>query len=271
MTFGLLLKKAVSFFLMPLPFGMMLLLLGVWRLYQNRTAAARRFLLASIAWISLFSYAPFANLLLYPLEHRYKALLAVPQDAAYIYVLGYGHHTDTSLPITSQVDKEAVVRLAEGIRLYHALHGKAKLILSGYSGLYDPNTHAIMQQKLAHALGIPKKTIILVPKATDTEEEAQAAKRITEFKPVILVTSAYHMPRAVMWFEHLGLYPYLAPTYHLASLSHPHYLNVFSADALKKSTIAIHEYLGILWQKIKLLEPMALASHNTGLKSPIPK
>jgi len=236
---------------MPLPFGMILLLLGVWKLYQNRITAARRFLVGGVTWISLFSYGPFANLLLHPLESRYSALIEVPDEIAYIYILGYGHHTNTSLSITSQVDKEAIVRLAEGIRLYHALHGKAKLILSGYSGLHDPTPHAIMQQKLAISLGIPKKDIILVPKASDTEEEAEAAKEITRFKPMILVTSAYHMPRAIKWFHHLGLSPYPAPTYHLASVVHPNYLSLFSSDALKGSTIAIHEYLGILWQKIK--------------------
>ena len=251
MTFGLLLKKSVSFFLMPLPFGMILLLLGIWKLYQNRTTTARRFLIGGIAWIFLFSYGPFANLLLHSLESRYNALLSVPKNTAYIYVLGYGHHTNRSLSITSQVDKEAIVRLAEGIRLYHLLHGKAKLILSGYSGLHDPTPHAIMQQKLALSLGIPKEAIIMVPKATDTEEEAKAAKEITKSKPMILVTSAYHMPRAIQWFHHLGLSPYPAPTYHLASALHPNYLSIFSSGALKDSTIAIHEFLGILWQKIK--------------------
>ena len=149
MTFGLLLKKAISFFLMPFPFGMVLLLLGIWKLYQNRTTTARRFLVGGIVWIFLFSYGPFANLLMHSLESRYNALLSVPKNTAYIYVLGYGHHTNRSLSITSQVDKEAIIRLTEGIRLYQALHGKAKLILSGYSGLHDPTPHAIMQQKLA--------------------------------------------------------------------------------------------------------------------------
>ncbi len=236
---------------MPLPFGMILLLLGVWKLYQNRTSTARHLLLGGVAWLFLFSYGPFANILLHPLEHRYNALLSIPQDTAYIYVLGHAHHTNKSLSITSQVGKEAVVRLAEGIRLYQALHGKAKLILSGYTGLHDPTPHAIMQQKLALSLGIPKEAIILVPKATDTEEEAKAAKRITKHKPMILVTSAYHMPRAIKWFIHQGLHPYPAPTYHIASSIHPNYLKIFSTDALKGSTIAMHEYLGILWQKIK--------------------
>ena len=236
---------------MPLPLGMLIIAAGLWLLYRNKAKTGKKMILAGLGWLFLLSYDPFANLLLYPIEHRYPALLQPPKETRYIYVLGGGHHTDTTLPITSQVVPESVVRLSEGIRLYHALNDRAKLIVSGYKGLNDPTTHAKMEQQLAIALGIPKKDILLVPAATDTEDEAKAAERITQFKPMILVTSAYHMPRAMQWFNHRGLYPYPAPTYHLSSLTHPHYFEVFSANALKKSTIAFHEYLGMLWQKIK--------------------
>ncbi len=236
---------------MPLPLGILIITLGLWLLYQNKTKAGRRVVLFGLGWLFLLSYDPFANLLLYPIEHRYPALLQAPKDTRYIYVLGYGHNTDKKLSLTSQIDPEAVVRLTEGIRLYRALEGKAKLIVSGYSGISDPTPHAVMQQKLAIALGIPKSALILVPTATDTEDEAKAAEKITHSKPMILVSSAYHLPRAIGWFQKEGLHPYPAPTYHLSSLTHPHYFEIFSANALKKSTIAFHEYFGMLWQKIK--------------------
>ena len=251
MSIGFWLKKFISFWMMPLSIGVLLLGAAYWKLKKGKTATARNFGLASVLWITLFSYDPFANWLLYPLEHRYKALLHPPQEIAYIYVLGGGHHSDANLPITSQVIPESVVRTSEGVRLYNALHGKAKLIVSGYHDLFDPNAHATMAQHLALSLGVLKKDIILVPTATDTEDEAKAAKRIATSHPVALVTSAYHMPRALTWFQKEGVSCYPAPTYHLAAAQHPHYLWFFSANALKKSTIAIHEYLGILWQKIK--------------------
>ncbi|SFV89801.1 Membrane Protein Functionally coupled to the MukBEF Chromosome Partitioning Mechanism [hydrothermal vent metagenome] len=251
MSIGFWLKKFIAFWMMPLSIGMLLLAVAYWKLKQGKTLIARNFLLASLLWIALFSYDPFANLLLYPLEHRYKALLHPPQHIAYIYVLGGGHHSDANLPITSQIIPESVVRTNEGIRLYHALHGKAKLIVSGYHDMFEPNSHAAMAQQLALSLGIPKEDIILVPTAADTEDEAKAAKRIAKSQPVALVTSAYHMPRAAHWFKKTGVTFYPAPTYHLAATQHPHYLWFFNANALKKLTIAIHEYLGILWQKIK--------------------
>ncbi len=237
--------------MMPLSIGVLLLGVAYWQLRRGGHAAARYLLLASALWIILFSYDPFANWLLYPLEHRYKALLHPPQTIAYIYILGGGHHSDPTLPVTSQIIPESVVRTNEGVRLYHALHGKAKLIVSGYGGFVDPNPHAKMAQRLAQALGVPKEDIIPVPSATDTEDEANVAKRIAEERPVALVTSAYHIPRALNWFKKAGVASIPAPTYHLATLQHLNYLGFFSANALKKSTIAMHEYLGLLWQKIK--------------------
>ncbi|WP_232087433.1 ElyC/SanA/YdcF family protein [Sulfurovum sp. ST-21] len=251
MEFGFLLKKLISLFLMPLPIGILLTGAGLFFLYRSHLKKARLFILSGMVWLFVFSYAPLGNWLLYQVEQRYAALLSPPKEIRYIYVLGNGHHTDEALPITSQVNKEAIVRLTEGIRLYRLLDGNAKLIVSGYSGLFDPTPHALMQQRLALALGIPKEDIITLSEPEDTQAEAKAARAIAKESPLAVVTSAYHMPRALKWFEHEGLTPYPAPTYHLASIEHPHYLGIFSADALEKSTIAFHEIIGMIWQKVK--------------------
>jgi uncharacterized SAM-binding protein YcdF (DUF218 family) len=248
---GFILKKLVSIFLTPLSIGILITAAGLYLLYRHKTVPARRLILAGILWLFLFSYGPVANFLLYQLEHRYPTLSTPSDGIAYIYVLGYGHTTDPTLPITSQVDKEAVVRLAEGIRLYHQRQGKAKLIVSGYSGLFEPTPHALMQQRLAQALGIPETDIITVPEAKDTEEEAQAAKKLTQGKPFALVSSAYHLPRAMKFFKAAKLHVIPAPTYHQAGIAHPDYFSIFSVAALKKSTMVFHELIGMLWQKIK--------------------
>jgi uncharacterized SAM-binding protein YcdF (DUF218 family) len=248
---GFVLKKIISTFLMPLPLGILFGLIGLFYLSKAHIKRARQWIGLGIVWLFIFSYTPLANLLLYPIEQQYPALHKAPDSIRYIYVLGYGHTTDKTLPITSQINAEAIVRLSEGIRLYRQLGGKAKLILSGYSGLLDPTPHALMQQRLATSLGIPKHDIITVPQAKDTQEEAESASKITQGSPLILVTSAYHMPRAIQWFKKTGLDPIPAPTYHLASLKNPNYLGFFSVDALHKNTVAFHEFLGLLWQKIK--------------------
>ena len=70
-------------------------------------------------------------------------------------------------------------------------------------------------------------------------------------EPFILVTSASHMTRALNFFKQEGLHPIPAPTNHLANGKYLNYTDFFSATALKKSHIIWHEYLGLIWQKLK--------------------
>lgn len=236
---------------MPLPLGIAFMLLGLFFLYKNKVAKAKITLILSIVWLFVFSYPPVANTLLHSLESQYPTLHQAPKGVEYIYVLGNAHHTDESLPITSQINETAVVRLTEGLRLYYQLDEKVNIIVSGYSGLFDPTSHAVMQEKLALALGVKKERIILHPKPRDTQEEAMVAKKRIGNKPFILVTSASHMPRSMKFFKYEGLSPIPAPTNHLSSIQNLNYTNFFSSAALKKSHIVFYEYLGLIWQKIK--------------------
>jgi uncharacterized SAM-binding protein YcdF (DUF218 family) len=245
------LKKIVSMFLMPLPLGVAFIILALLFLYSNKLQKAKLTLMVSIVWFFLFSYSPFVNMILHNIESTYPTLHQAPKEMKYIYVLGGGHSTDETQPITSQVNEASVVRLSEGIRLYRQLHEHAKIIVSGYSGLYDPTPHAAMQKKLAIALGVKKEDILLCPNPRDTQEEAIAAKKLLGDEPFILVTSASHMPRAMNFFAQEGLTPIPAPTDHLGSLQYLDYADFFSSDTLVKSRIVFHEVLGLLWQKIK--------------------
>jgi len=236
---------------MPLPFAMILFIVGLIFVYRAKLHKAKIFLTLSLLWLFIISYSPLVNRVLYSLESSYPTLKDVPTNIKYIHVLGGGHHSDSNLPITSQVAIASVVRLNEGIRLYLELNGNAKIILSGYSGLFDPTPHSTMQRRLALSLGIKDEHIITRPLPRDTQEEAIATKKIVADQPFILVTSASHMKRAMIFFESKGLHPIAAPTNHLAYIKHPNYSGFFSADALYKSEIIMHELLGLIWQKLK--------------------
>lgn len=238
-------------FLMPLPIGVLFIIFALVLLYSNKIKKAKLMLTLSIVWFFLFSYAPVANILLHSIESNNPTLHTAPKNIKYIYVLGGGHHTDESLPITSQVVETSVVRLNEGIRLYQQLYRNAKIIVSGYHGLYDATEHAVMQKKLAISLGVNEEDIILHLGTRDTQEEAIAGKKLLADEPFILVTSASHMTRALNFFTNEGLYPIPAPTNHLASIQHPNYTDFFSSEALTKSRIVFHEVLGLIWQKLK--------------------
>ena len=235
---------------MPLSIGIELLLLALLFVYLHQIKRAKQAIVISFLWIFLCSYSPFVNWLLYQLETTYPTLHQAPKDIKYIYLLGGGHKTDPTQPITSQVNTVSVVRLTEAIRLYRQLP-QAKIILSGYSGLFDPTSHAIMQQRLAISLGIKSEDLIIRPNPKDTIEEVLEAKKIVGDNRFIVVSSASHLKRAIEIFHSQNIYPIPAPTNHLASINNPKYLNIFSVNALYKSTVLFHEILGIVWLWIR--------------------
>lgn len=241
------LKKFVTAFLMPLPLGLFLLLIGFLYLMSNSYKKAKIFLFLGFLWFLLLSFQPISNAIINPLENSQKALLTIPK-VEYILVLGSGHTSNDNLSITSQVSSVGINRLAEGIRIYKELEN-AKLVVSGY-GAEDENSHALMQEKLAISLGVKKEDIIRFDTPKDTKEEVLEMKKLVEYKDFILVTSASHMKRANLLFRKEGLNPYLAPTYHLGNKTQS-FSSYFSARNFYKVEVAWHEYLGLLYSWLK--------------------
>jgi uncharacterized SAM-binding protein YcdF (DUF218 family) len=240
-------KKIVSAFLLPIPIGLFLLLIGFFYLIFNSYKKAKIFLFLGICWFALFSFQPFSNALLSPLENIHKSLIETPK-VEYILVLGSGHKSDDNLSITSQVKRTAINRLVEGIRHYKNLEN-AKLIVSGYSAI-DKNSHASMQEKLAISLGVNPSDIIRLDTPKDTKEEAIETKKIVGDKEIILVTSASHMARSVLLFQKEGLNVLPSPTNHSA-FKDDSYSAYFSASNLRKCEFAMHEYIGLLYSWLR--------------------
>ncbi len=241
------LKKIISAFLLPLPIGFFLLLMAFIYLMFNSYKKAKIFLFLGLSWFILLSFQPISNAILAPLENSHKALLETPK-VNYILVLGSGHKSDENLSITSQVKMVGINRLVEGIRHYKNLEN-AKLIVSGFS-INGGESHALMQEKLAISLGVNPNDIIRLDTPKDTKEEAIEAKKILGDNEFILVTSASHMKRSVLLFKKEGLNIIASPTNHLAYKDNA-YSAYFSAKNLRKTEMAIHEYIGLLYSYLR--------------------
>jgi len=70
--------------------------------------------------------------------------------------------------------------------------------------------------------------------------------------PLVLVTSASHMPRAVALFRKQGMNPIPAPAAHLVKRRPGLVPEDFypSAMALLKAQMAVREYLGMSWLRL---------------------
>lgn len=245
-------KKLISIFLMPLSIALILASIALIYLFLKKYGKAKIYLLLSIFWTFAISYAPISNALIKPLEQNYASLIHSDfKNISHVLVLGSGHSTNEDLSIVSQVSATALVRLNEGIRIYRTLKN-AKLVVSGYSGKHDSTPHALMQKKLALALGIPSSDIITMVEPKDTYDEAVEFKKIIGNKSFVLVTSASHMTRAMLIFKDKNLNPIAAPTNYNYE-NDGSWSNILNADELWKTQIAMHEYIGFLWQKLKTI------------------
>lgn len=71
-------------------------------------------------------------------------------------------------------------------------------------GENEPRQHGGSRGEVAESLGVPRSDIIVLDRPKDTEEEALAVKRAIGDAPFLLVTSASHLPRAMIFFRHAG-------------------------------------------------------------------
>jgi len=263
-----LLKKILSQFLMPLPITSLLLLAALVVLLFTRRRKTPVFLVG-VAFLLILAAGNgrVADGLLRPLESQHAALAvepsggalavepggaaAVPASPAFIVILGAGHVSDPSIPLSSRVNEAAVIRLVEGIRLQRLYPG-AKLIVSGGT-VFDPQPSAKLMADLAVELGVAREEIIQVDQPMDTPEEARCIAPIVGASPFLLVTSASHMPRAVALFERAGTHPIPAPTHYFTRQRLGPSLGYYfpSSYNLAKTERVIHERVGMLWARVR--------------------
>nr|WP_321265435.1 ElyC/SanA/YdcF family protein [uncultured Sulfurimonas sp.] len=247
MEFGFILKKFITFFIEPYGIVFSLFILGLYLLFIKKYKISKIFLSISFGFLFLFSYPPFANFLIAGLENTYPKY-DYKTNVKYIHVLGSGHNTDATQPLSSQIGDASAKRDLEGIIIHKSLKN-SKIIFTGYEGTTDTPT-AIMNAKLAESLGVKKENMLINPNPKDTQEEALFTKSVVGDEPFVLVTSATHMPRAMMLFTSLGLKPIPAPT-NFYKKEFDGFFKEPNVYSFKKSQIAMHEYWGILWSKLR--------------------
>jgi uncharacterized SAM-binding protein YcdF (DUF218 family) len=233
-----------------------LLLFGSLFFFRKKRRLFAYLLIGALAWLLLASTPPLPRFLLRSLEWKYEPLLTPPVDTTrqtHILVLGGGHVSDDRLPATDQLSEPALKRLIEGIRLHRQLPG-SKLILSGYARKGIPQSHAEVMAEAAGLLGVASEDMAVITTPWNTMFEAiDYHKEYGDHQPLILVTSAIHMPRAMMHFQQAGLSPIPAPTnYSIKEDDLPDGIKILpSSSNLTKMNKAIHEYVGMFWGKVE--------------------
>lgn len=243
-------------FFQPIPLCLSLLLLGLFFLIFTRKKKTGKVLVGiGTLVLAIFSYDGASDMLVEPLERKYPPISAFEElkDIKWIVVLGGGSGVDPGLPPSTYLSDASMIRLSEGVFLHNRLP-ESKLIFTGRSGFEGIRPVAEVMASTAEEWGVESENIVLETSAIDTKDHPIYVKEIVGKDRFILVTSASHMPRAMGLFRKHGMDPIPAPTdYMVKEREGGLRPGVFfpSAGSLEKTGQAIHEYLGMVWAKIR--------------------
>lgn len=246
------LKKAIGGLLLPLPFLLLVIGLAIVLLWFTRWQKTGKILLTA-SWLTLLllSLQPVADGLLRPIENHYPTWQPGKTRVAWVVVLGGGYTWNPQWAPSSNLVNNSLARVTEGVRLWRENPGST-MIFTGAAAQTNPVSTAEAGARVAVSLGVPRGSIITLDSPRDTGQEAAAVAKTIGKAPFLLVTSASHLPRAIIFFHHAGLNPIPAPANQLAidSPLNPWERALPSPLWLTHSDRVVYETLGRIWQRV---------------------
>jgi uncharacterized SAM-binding protein YcdF (DUF218 family) len=167
---------------------------------------------AATALLLMIAYGTPFELLARRLEGRYHPLadLDTVRQVGWIVVLGGGHRGTSDLPPNSRLGNASLYRVVEAVRLHRALPA-TRILFSGGRTL-DSTADSQVTSAAALGMGVAPQDVSLSVDPRSTAEEMTCLRGIIGAAPFIMVTSAMHMPRAMLLAERAGLHPVPSPT-----------------------------------------------------------
>ena len=242
------LKALLGNLLLPPANGLFLLMLA--GLFRRRRGAVT-IAVVGVLLLLVPSLPLVAGVLIETLEVRAGRAIADPGPAQAIVVLGGGISRNASEYGGDTVNERSLVRARYGATL--ARRFQVPVLVSGGAPLDTQRAEAdAMGDLLEREFNVPVRW--REARSRDTAENARFSARIlrTEgIRHVILVTDAFHMPRARKLFAAAGLEVTAAPTGFKANRGDPKLFDFLpQAKAMQLSYYALHEWLGIAWAEL---------------------
>ncbi len=239
-----LLKFGASFVLPPGIFFVAFIIVAIyaWKHHQRKVSGC-------IVFITMIFYLMSLPLvsekLLGSLESVYEPP-AIPEGDV-IVMLGGG-----ALPDTPDVDGQGSLcsspssRLLAAVRLYRQYN--LPILLSGGQVYADSGQEALIAKRVLTSLGVPESDILVESHSLNTRQNAEYTAQIMKehnLNRPIVVTSAFHMERAMLNFTKAGLSAQAYPTDYMINREHKfHYIKLApSVNALNDTVIFCQEKL----------------------------
>jgi uncharacterized SAM-binding protein YcdF (DUF218 family) len=244
------LSKILNFFALPSDDAVALVALGVILLFTRFKRAGRALATLGLILLLVAGFTPLGNALILPLEQRFP-----PWDASHgpptgIVVLGGAISPEVSAARGMPALNDSAERITATAALARQ-YPQARIIFSGGNArlVLKGGNEADYAVDLFASLGVPRSRIEAEARARNTIENAEFSKALANPKPGerwLLVTSAFHMPRAMGVFRHVGFdvepYPVDWRTRGPIDLALP---MESVTDGLSRTDMATHEWVGL--------------------------
>ena len=207
-----------------------------------------------VLWFFACSMTYPSALLIKPLEDQYP-VIDVEDDrwknAEAIVVLACNYFEDNELPFVSRWPNCSLQRNTQAVLMYQA-HALPIYLAGDVLGKDDDESQASHNKAFFEKFKVPNSDIVIIPKGRNTETEVAALVSILRDKKIVLVTSASHLPRAVRYFTNNNIEVIAVPVEHLSRRNIEFSMSLPNALSLYRSERAIHEYLGLIYQRFFL-------------------
>lgn len=204
-----------------------------------------------LLWLFICSMTYPSVLLIKHLEDKYPAIHIQSEEwqkTEAIVVLACNHFEDDDFPFVSRWPNCSLQRNLHAALMYRE-HSMPIFLAGDILGSTDRYSQASHNKYFFERMGVNSADIFTVPRGTNTETEVDALVSILDGRYISLVTSASHLPRAVFYFEEKNIKVLPIPVEHFSRKNVQPVVGLPNAASLYRSERAIHEYLGLIYQK----------------------
>jgi uncharacterized SAM-binding protein YcdF (DUF218 family) len=244
------LSKILGFLAIPSNLIIVFGIVGALLLRTRFARAGLRLVIASLLLLAIAGLSPLGNMLILPLEQRFPPWDSAGGAPDGIIVLGGAVTPDVAFARNEVALNEAAERMTATVELARR-YPNARIIFSGgESGLVYSGNESEAALRLFERLGLPPGRVTVEDQSRNTVENAVLTKQVAMPKPGerwLLVTSAYHQPRAVGMFRKIGFAVEAYPVdWRTRGTQDAFRLFSTVGEGLRRTDIAMREWAGLV-------------------------
>ena len=221
------------------------------------------FIAGVVLFISIFTSVPYYALESLENDARSQFTASSKETSGVVVLLVSGFEYDNELKNADRLTEKSLRRFAEAIRLYNNSPRLIRALVISGGGKKEMLSQGLILRNLAIESGVDANDIFMLKNPENTIGEARElltlanensnyADRLSlNDNKFQLVTSAYHMKRALIIFKNLGHKPLARPTnYLIRRLDERGSLHGLNLDGTTYLSLYLREVFGLCWWRI---------------------